>query len=182
MPTDPLDPILKSAGTDAPLLHRAELQVIGRTVTSLPSDEFIMAATQVCGLSWDDGEPRPPGYFEIHDRRWRIDISGTVNRRRLVTATAAAALVDALRLDRSISWVAQALSAVVTVESVSLDATGLRFRLQRQPAPMVPPHLTDTHNPDDYAEFVRAIRDAAKSLPIPVGGAIEFTDPTPRDP
>src|SRR6266511_3750050 len=45
--------------------------------------------------------------------------------------------------------------------------TGLHFELRRHPAPQLPPHHADTVNPDDYAEFVRAIERAEPSVPIP---------------
>jgi hypothetical protein len=175
MPTDPLDPILEAAAVDTHLLYRPQLEAIGRTVSSIPAEEFIAAVVFAPGLSWNDDQPRPLDYFEIHSRQWRIDASHADNRQHLVISTAAAALVDALHLHLSTTWVIPILPTVLTVGSVRHDETGLHFELQRYPAPPLPPHLADNVNPDDYAEFAREIKRAAPSLHIPVGGTIEFT-------
>ncbi|SRR6266511_2915636 len=176
MPTDPLDPILKEAAIDTHLLHRPQLEAIGSTVSRIDPDEFIAAVVFAPGLTWNDNQHRPHDYFEIHSRHWWIDASNADNRLQLVTAIAAAALVNALPLHLSTTWVTQILPTVLTVRSVHRDDTGLHFELRRHPAPQLPPHLADTVNPDDYAEFVRAIERAEPSVPIPGDkGTIEFT-------
>src|SRR5919198_5675125 len=105
MPSDSLDPILDYAGTQGPQLHRADLEAVSRTVTTFDPDDFIHTVTRVCGLSWEAGRPRPLDYFEIHGDRWWVDLSAPDNRKQLVVAVAAAALVDALGLTASTSWV-----------------------------------------------------------------------------
>ncbi|MBK3644587.1 hypothetical protein [Streptomyces sp. MBT33] len=176
--SDPLDAVLKGADVDAQLLRRAGLEAVGRTVSGLDPDEFIDAATQVCALSWDDGRARPPGYFEIHGQGWWIDTSGTENRRGLLHAVTAAALVDAIGLPRSTAWVARVLPGVLTVRSISGSAsTGLCFVLERHDASPLPDHLADDVHPGDYAEFATAVATAAEVLSLPVGGSIRFTAP-----
>ncbi|MEU9171590.1 hypothetical protein AB0D34_27955 [Streptomyces sp. NPDC048420] len=176
--SDPLDPILKGADVDAQLLRRAELEAVGRTVSGLDPDEFIDAATQVCALSWDDERTRPPGYFEIHGQNWWIDTSGAENRRGLLHAVTAAALVDALGLPRSTAWVARVLTGVLSVQSISESAsTGLYFVLERHDASPLPDHLAHDVHPGDYAEFATAVATAAEVLSLSVGGSIRFTDP-----
>ena len=176
--SDPLDEVLKGADVDARLLRHADLEAVGRTVSGLDPDEFIDATTQVCARSWDDGRTRPPGYFEIHGQNWWIDTSGTENRRGLLHAVTAAALVDAMRLPRSTAWVARVLAGVLTVRSIGGSAsTGLCFVLERHDASPLPDHLAHDVHPGDYAEFATAVATAAEVLSLPVGGAIRFTDP-----
>ncbi|MGA5048900.1 hypothetical protein [Streptomyces arboris] len=176
--SDPLDPVLKGADVDAQLLRRAQLEAVGRTVSGLDPDEFIDAATRVCALSWDDERARPPGYFEIHGQNWWIDTSRTENRRGLLHAATAAALVDAAGLPRSTAWVARVLTGVLTVRSVSGNAsTGLCFVLERHDASPLPDHVAHDVHPGDYAEFAIAVATAAEVLPLSVGGSIRFTGP-----
>ncbi|MGA4996520.1 hypothetical protein ACPCB7_00675 [Streptomyces arboris] len=176
--SDPLDPVLKGADVDAQLLRRAQLEAVGRTVSGLDPDEFIDAATRVCALSWDDERARPPGYFEIHGQNWWIDTSRTENRRGLLHAATAAALVDAAGLPRSTAWVARVLTGVLTVRSISGNAsTGLCFVLERHDASPLPDHVAHDVHPDDYAEFAIAVATAAEVLPLSVGGSIRFTGP-----
>jgi hypothetical protein len=180
---DALDPVLKGADVDAHLLRRPELEAVGRTVSRLDPDEFIDAAAQVCALSWDDGRTEPPGYFEIHRQNWWIDTLAAENRRGLVDAVTAAALVDALGLPRSTAWVAQVLPGVATVRSISADApAALCFVLERHPASPLPGHLADDVHPGDYAELAAAIASAAEVLPLPASGSIRFTDPPRQAP
>jgi hypothetical protein len=180
MPTDPLDPILEKADVTSSRIQRAELEAISRCVGTVPAEEFIEAATLAPGLAWDDGQTRPAGYLEIHNRHWWIDVTDAGNRRYLLTAITAAVLVDALCLKFSTSWVTRVLPAVLVVRSASRDNTGLHLDLVRRAAvPPLPPHLADTVNPDDYAEFAAAVEDAAAVLPIRVGGTVRFT--TDRD-
>jgi hypothetical protein len=173
--SDPLDPILATAATAAGQLRRPQVEAIGRAVSSLPPEEFIEAAVLAPGLSWDDGQPRPPDYFEIHSRRWWIDLSHSDTRQHLAIAVTAAALVDALHLHLSTTWVTKVLPSVVAIRCITRDGDGLLFELRRRPAPPLPRHLADTVHPGDYAEFVQAIEEAAASLRLPVGGTIKFT-------
>ncbi|MDX3378475.1 hypothetical protein PV390_29185 [Streptomyces sp. ME02-6991-2A] len=176
--SDPLDPVLKGADVDAQLLRRAQLEAVGRTVSGLDPDEFIDAATRVCALSWDDERARPPGYFEIHGQNWWIDTSRTEDRRGLLHAVTAAALVDAAGLPRSTAWVARVLTGVLTVRSISGNAsTGLCFVLERHDASPLPDHVAHDVHPGDYAEFAIAVATAAEVLPLSVGGSIRFTGP-----
>jgi hypothetical protein len=173
MPTDPLDPVLAEAAVETHLLHRAELEAVGRAVSGVDPDEFIAAVVFAPGLSWS-GQDRPHDYFEIHSRHWSIDVSDAGNRRLLVTAAAAAALVDALRLPLSTTWVTRVLPAVLTVRSVRRDDGGVHFRLRRHPGPL-PPHLSDTINGEDYAGFVSTVETAGPTLTVAGRGTIEFT-------
>ncbi|MFI6467826.1 hypothetical protein [Streptomyces sp. NPDC050538] len=176
--SDPLDAVLKGADVDAPLLRHADLEAVGRTVSGLDPDEFIDATTQVCARSWDDGRTRPPGFFEIHGQNWWIDVSGTENRRALLHAVTAAALVDAMGLPRSTAWVARVLVGVLTVRSIGGSAsTGFCFLLERHDASPLPDHLAHDVHPGDYAEFATAVAAAAEVLSLSVGGSIRFTDP-----
>ncbi|HZN76100.1 MAG TPA: hypothetical protein VFC00_31095 [Micromonosporaceae bacterium] len=177
MSTDPLEPILEEAAVDTHLLHRPELEAIGRAVNEIDPDEFIAAVVFAPGLSWSEDQHRPRDYFEIHGRHWWLDASNPDNRVRLVNAITAVALVHALGLNLSTTWVTDVLPTVVTVRSVHRDDTGLHFELRRRhPAAPLPPHLADTVNPDDYAEFVYAIEQAQLGEPVCNGRVtIEFT-------
>jgi hypothetical protein len=178
MPTDPLDPILGSAGVTRSRLQRAELEAVCHGVSTVPPEEFIEAVTRAPGLSWDDGQSRPAGYFEIHDRHWWLDVIDPGNRRYLLTVVTAAVLVDALHLTPSIGWVTRVLPTAIVVRSASRDDMGLHLDLLRRAATgPLPPHLADTVNPDDYAEFTSVVAGAAPVLAIPAGGTVSFTGP-----
>jgi hypothetical protein len=175
MPVDPLEPILAHVDSDADLLHRTELTAIGRAVSSDDPDEFISAAARVCALSWDDGQPRPPGYFEIHSQRWWIDLSTPENRRHLVTAVVAAALVDALDITLSAEWVARVLATAMNVESITTAEHSLLIQLRRVTEPRLSPELERDINREDYADFLDTIAAAIEQ--DFTGGTIRFTGP-----
>jgi hypothetical protein len=176
MPADPLDPILAHAAIDTPLARRGELEALSRKISQRHPDEFIDAAARVCGLSWDDGRPRPPGYYEIHGQHWWIDLSTPDNRQHLLTAVMAATLADALDLTLSPAWVAQVIPAVLTIESVTITDASLQFHLRRHPTPLLPSHLQDTVNPTDHAEFLDAIA-AITTQTTSASATIHISDP-----
>jgi hypothetical protein len=162
MPADPLDPILTHAGVDTPLAHYAEIEAIAQAVSPLDPDGFMDASTRVCGLSWDTDQPRPPDYYEIHRRHWWIDLTHSANRRQLLNVVAAAALVDALDLTHSITWVAKVTPTAFTIESASFTDRRLQLHLNRRPAPALPPELQNTLNPADYADFLHTVRNTTE--------------------
>lgn len=175
MPDDPLEQILAHTDSDADRLHRAELTAIGRAVTGHDPDEFISAAARVCALSWEDGQPRPPGYYEIHSQHWWIDVSDPANRQHLVTAAVAAALVDALDMTLSAEWVARVLTTAVNVDAITTTERGLLIRLRRVAEPRLSPELERDINRDDYADFLDTIT-AATELDF-TSGTIRFIGP-----
>lgn len=177
MPSDNLDQILLQAGIDATCLERPELDAISRTVSASSPAEYIDAATLADGLGWDNGQARPSGSYEIHNRHWWIDISDAGNRAHLVTVTVAAALVDVIepRLNFSVGWVTVVLPTVLAVRSVRRDEAGLHLDLVRLAAPQLPPALADTVNLDDYADFVATVGAVPPVQPLRVGGTIMVT-------
>jgi hypothetical protein len=175
MPVDPLEPILARAATDNHLLHRAELEAVSRAISRHDPDEFIYAATRVCALTWDNGQARPPGFFEIHSQHWWIDLSAPGNQQQLLTVAIAAVLVDALDLTLSTSWVTQVLSTAVSIESATVADSRLRIRLRCHVEPQLSSHLQDDINPADYADFIQAITSTAGTEHDFAGGIICFT-------
>jgi hypothetical protein len=177
MPTDDLDQILLQAGIEATRLERQELGAISRTVSLGSPAEYIDAATLADGLGWENGQARPTGTYEIHNRHWWIDISDLGNREHLVTVTVAAALLDVIepRLNFSVGWVTVVLPTVLALRSVRRDDAGLRLHLVRLAAPQLPAALADTVNLDDYADFVAAVAAVPPVQPLRVGGTITVT-------
>ncbi len=177
MASDDLGPVLEHAGVKATQLHRAELNIIGRTVTKVRPEEFIEACTYAPGLSWDDGQSRPPGTFEIHGHDWWIDVSDPANREYLLVIIVAAALADTLRpnLPVTVRWIAQVMPGVLTPQSVHTDNAGPHVNLVRLADPQIPAELTDDVNQQDFTEFVAAVDAAPAVLPLPAGGAITVT-------
>ncbi|HET9899230.1 MAG TPA: hypothetical protein VFQ44_30260 [Streptosporangiaceae bacterium] len=174
MPEDELGPVLDAAGVGAINLRYQELSAISCAVSNSLPDEFIHVITAAPALSWENGESRPPGRFEIHDRRWWLDVSIAANRDYLLTAAVAAALVDAIRpaLHFGIGWVAKVLPSVVAVREVRCDDTGLHIGLVRNGGAQVPAELADVINADDYADFVAAVDAIKTELTIGPGGTI----------
>lgn len=177
MPTDPLDPILEQAGVKESCLQQAELTAISRNVSMVSAEEFIEACTYAPGLSWDDGQIRPAGRFEIHNRSWWIDVTDAGNRRYLLVIITAAMLVDALRLDLSTRWVAQIWPSVLGLRSVTRDEAGLHLDLARRATTPLPPQFADDVHPADYAEFAAAIEGAAAVVLTQTGSRVTFTGP-----
>jgi hypothetical protein len=175
MPNDPLEPILARTDDDTDRLHRKQLADIGKTISRYDPDEFISATARACALTWDDGQPRPPGYLEIHSQRWWIDLSNPANRAHLVTAVVAAALVDAVPIALSAEWVARVLTTAVAVESVTDTEQGLLILLRRVADPALSPDLVRDINAEDYADFLGTI--AAADEQGFTGGRIRFTGP-----
>jgi hypothetical protein len=176
MPADPLDPILDKADVTSSRIERPELEAISRSVSTRHPAEFFEAVTLAPGLSWNDGQSRPEGYLEIHNRHWWIDVTDAGNRSYLLTAVTAAVLADVLKLHVSTLWVTRVLPELVLVRSVHRDDAGLHLDLVRLAArPRLPPHLADIVNPDDFAEFAAAVEGAAPVLPLPAGGTVTFT-------
>lgn len=171
---DPLEPVLDQAGARGPRLERAQAEAILKAVSTSPPDEFIEAFTYAPGMSWADGQGQPDDYLQIHNRSWSIDISEPGSREHLLAVVVAVVIADVLRLDLSVRWVARVWPGVLTVLSARRDDGGLHFRLARQPAALLPPHLADIVNPDDFAEFAVAVRSAAGVLPISGGGTVTF--------
>jgi hypothetical protein len=178
MPVDPLEPILAHAATETHLLHRAELETVSRVISRHDPDEFIYAVTRVCALSWEGDRPRPEGYLEIHSQHWWVDLSVPDTRHKLLIVVAAAALVDALDLTLSTTWVARVLCTAISIESVAVIGTELWIRLHRHAEPRLPDHLEKDIHPSDYAEFIQAITNAADTEHRYAGGTVCFT-PSP---
>ncbi|HEY1917844.1 MAG TPA: hypothetical protein VGH27_19915 [Streptosporangiaceae bacterium] len=174
MTTDELDAILASANIKGSQIQRTELEAICRSVCAVPAAEFIDAVTQAPGLSWDDGQTRPAGYFEIHSRYWSIDVSDAGNRQHLLAVTTAAALVGALHLNFSISWVTRVWPAALAIQSISWRDDGLHLGLVRQGVTPIPLNLAASVNPSDYADFTKAVDGAPAVLPLEGGGTITF--------
>jgi hypothetical protein len=174
MPTDPLEPLLEGDDIDPSRIGRAELAAIHGRVSTTPADEFLWASARAPGLSWD-GPDRPEGFFEIHNRRWWINATLPHNRQYLLTLVAAAAIIDALRLDLGIGWVAQVLPTVLSVESIRIDESGLHLTVRRDAAPALPDDLAEDINPQDFADFVGAVGTTAPAVPLPAGGTVTFT-------
>jgi hypothetical protein len=175
MTTDELDAILANASVTDSQLQRADLEAICRSVSALPAAEFIEAVTQAPGLSWDDGRTRPAGYFEIHSRHWWIDVSDAGNRQHLLAVTIAAVLVDVLHLDFSIGWVTRIRPTVLVIQSVGRRHDRLQLALGRRGVVPLPPDLTASVNPSDYADFTKAVAGAPAVLPMQGGGTVTFT-------
>jgi len=172
-PPDQFAAVLRRAGVTGPNLRRGDLEAIAGLLGVGWADEFIAPALDVPGLSWDDGRPRPDGYFEIHGADWSIDASGTETRRRLVTVVVSAALVDALELDFGIEWVAAAVPHLLAIDAVTADGRGLRIEARRLPASAArPPELADTVHVDDWAGVVAALTSASEEVSFSGGGTL----------
>lgn len=173
MPADQLEPILEKADVTSSRIERPELEAISRCVSTGDPAEFLEAVTVAPGLSWNDGQDRPPGYLEIHDRHWWIDVTDAGNRRYLLTVITATVLADVLKLDVSIVWITRVLPELLVLRSVRRDDAGLHLHLERLATkPQLPPHLADIVNPRDFAEFAAAVAGAATILPVPAGGTV----------
>lgn len=174
MPADELDPVLEAADVGEIKLRPPELKAISRTVSNGEPEEFIHVITAAPALSWEKGESRPPGRFEIQDRRWWLDVSIAANRDYLLAATVAAALLDAIRppLPFGIGWVAQVLPSVVAVREVRRDGSDLHIGLVRKVAPQIPAELAEVVNGQDYADFVMAVDAVKAGAAIGAGGTI----------
>jgi hypothetical protein len=173
MPADPLEPFLKDAGVHADHVGPDGLGALGKRVTDDP-EAFILHFTRAASATSD--RELPPGYFEIHDREWWVDARGSDARGHLLTLIAAAAVGEALGLDYSLSWISTVLPATLTVLGTAVDETGVRLALGRRPTPQIPAELADDINPQDFADFVAALREAAEVVPLPAGGTLTFTD------
>jgi hypothetical protein len=174
MPSDEPDLVLEHAGVRTTLLRGAELSAISHSFSKVPPEEFIEAVTLAPALSWDGGQGRRPGTFEIHGRDWWLDVSDPGNREYLLVVIAAAVLADALQpsLQASVGWVAQVLPSVLTVRSVHRDGAGPHLDLVRRADPQIPADLVDCVNRQDFADFVAAVDAAPAVLPLPAGGVV----------
>ena len=88
-----------------------------------------------------------------------------------------AELVEAFDLQFSISWVIGVFPHTLAVTTIAPAHPGLLLGLHRAGATSLPEHLADTVNAEDFADFLRALADAAAVMPLPVGGRIAFTKP-----
>lgn len=180
MPDDPLEAFLKDAGIAPDHVGPDELRVLSARVTTNAPEEMILIPPRMPGF-WSEDE-RPPGYFEIHDREWWIDARQTPAREYLITLIAAAAVGDALGLEHTLWWITKVLPATMTVHGAIADETGVHLTIARHPAPRLPARLTDDINPQDFADFVAALSEAAKVVPLPVGGTVTLIEGLPAMP
>jgi hypothetical protein len=174
MPDDPLEPFLKDADINPEQVGPDALRALSTRVTTNPPEEMILIPPRMPGF-WSD-EERPPDYFEIHDRDWRIDARQPAARDYLITLIAAAAVGDALRLGYTLWWLTKVLPVTMTVQGASVDEEGVHLTIGRQRAPHLPERLSDDINQQDFADFAAALREAATVVPLPAGGTLTFRD------
>ncbi|MET7401368.1 hypothetical protein ABZS66_48600 [Dactylosporangium sp. NPDC005572] len=175
MPTDPLEQLLAAVGADPTHLGPEELADLARRLTLAPPDEFVLAAARAPGLDWPDAQGSN-GYLHIHDREWWVDAGRDEHRAHLARLAVAAAIVGALRLDLTLEWAARLLPAMVTVGAVTVDAAGIHLALRRRPEPVVPAGLADEVHPLDFADLAGALAAAPRTVALPAGGTLTFTD------
>ncbi|MEV0743149.1 hypothetical protein AB0I51_46195 [Streptomyces sp. NPDC050549] len=158
MTDDSIDALKKAAQVDGDLLHRAELERIAATVTTVDDGEFIHAVTRVCGLSWESGREHTKERLELTDDRSWVDLGTPGNRERLLQAVLAAAIVGsgAVSDTTSVTLAARCLPAVayLPASSVTAGEAGLRLELRLRPGPFVlPDDLVTQINAEDFREF-----------------------------